>query len=313
MTNNKSIVFFGNERIATGISNTDLPTLNNLLNNGYTIDAIFSPNKEASASGSISKNKRGFEVEEFAKNHNIPFYSNYSQEELLEILGGLPAQVGVLVAYGKIVPQSVIEHFEHGIINIHPSLLPKYRGSTPIESAILDGAKMTGVSLMQLVSEMDAGPVFIQHEVELSGSERKEQLAHDLNLLGAKMLVENLELIIDGKLKPKHQHGDITICKKISKTDGVINTERPADQVSREIRAFSGWPKSHLHYKGLDMIILEARTSVAKIAEGTLGAVEGTLILGCKNSSLEVLKLQAIGKKPMDAKSFINGYKNILS
>lgn len=312
MTNNKSIVFFGNERIATGISNTDLPTLNKLLSNGYTIDAIFSPNKDASSSA--SKNKRCFEVEEFAENHSIPFYSHYSQSELLEILDGLPANVGVLVAYGKIVSQAVIDHFEHGIINIHPSLLPKYRGSTPIESAILDGAKMTGVSIMQLASEMDAGPVFVQKEVELNGSETKEQLARDLNLVGAEILVENLELIMDSKLQPTQQIGDITICKKISKTDGAIDTELSAIQVLREVRAYSGWPKSHLHYKDIDIIILEARTSdIRATKKDALEIVNGQLVLGCKDSSIEIVRLQIAGKKPMDAKSFINGYKNILS
>jgi len=304
-----SVVFFGNERLATGLKSTDLPTINLLLNNGYTIDAIISPNKDSERE---KKRNQLFEIECFAKKNHIPFYSQYSQSELVEILQKLPASIGILVAYGKIVPQSIIDHFEYGIVNIHPSLLPQYRGSTPIESAILDGLKLTGVSVMQLTSEMDAGPIYTQAKLRLSGAETKDNIASTLNLKGAELLVDNLSLIINQDIKPAPQSGKTTICKKISKHDGDIDTNLPAEVILRQIRAYTGWPKSHLSHQGMDLVILEASTTDIKTEPGTLISVDKKLILGCDNSSIEILSIQVSGKKPMNAKSFINGYKHTL-
>jgi methionyl-tRNA formyltransferase len=308
MTDKPSVVFFGNERIATGLDKTNLPTLNKLVENGYKIDAIFSPSKKAT-----SRNEHSFEVFEFAKKHNISIHTDYSQSELQNILNNLPAQVGILVAYGKIVPQSVIDNFKYGIINIHPSLLPKYRGSTPIETAILDGVNVTGVSIMQLSSQMDAGPVFAQEKIHLEDNVSKQHLADKLNSIGANLLVNNLEQIINNNLKPKPQKGDIIECKKISKNDGVIDTNDDADLVLRKIRAYSGWPKSHLLFNDKDIIILSAKPSNIRTKLNNISINEGKLILKCNNSSVEITSLQQPGKKPMDAKSFINGYKNFIS
>lgn len=307
MTAKPSIVFFGNEKIATGLDKTNLATLNKLIDNGYKIDVIFSPYKKTT-----SRNEHSLEVFEFAKKHNISIYTDYSQTELQNILDNLPAQIGILVAYGKIVPQSVIDHFKYGIVNIHPSLLPKYRGSTPIESAILDGVKTTGVSIMQLSNQMDAGPVFAQEKIHLDGQESKQDIADKLNMLGADMLVDNLEQIINNNLKPKPQKGDISECKKISKADGIIDTNDTADLVLRKIRAYSGWPKSHLLFEDKDLIILSAVPSNIKSKSDNINIIDGKLILKCNNSSLEITSLQLPGKKPMDAKSFINGYKNFI-
>lgn len=308
MTAKPSIVFFGNEKIATGLNKTNLITLNKLIDNGYKIDAIFSPYKKTT-----SRNEHSLEVFEFAKKHKISIYTDYSQTELQNILDNLPAQLGILVAYGKIVPQSVIDHFKYGIINIHPSLLPKYRGSTPIESAILDGAKTTGVSIMQLSNQMDAGPVFAQEKIHLNGKESKQDLADKLNSLGADMLLDNLEQIINNNLNPKPQEGDISECKKISKGDGIIDANDTADLVLRKIRAYSGWPKSHLLFKDKDLIILSAVPSDIKSKSDNISIVDDKLILKCIDSSIEITSLQLPGKKPMDAKSFINGYKNFIA
>ncbi|MDQ5943625.1 MAG: methionyl-tRNA formyltransferase [Patescibacteria group bacterium] len=310
MMKKPSVVFFGNERIATGIKGTELPTANLLLTSGYIIDAVFSPNKGSEQ----SKNRnQHFEIEDFAKENNIPFYNQYSQTELVEILQKLPASVGILVAYGKIVPQSIIDHFAHGIVNIHPSLLPKYRGSTPIEAAILDGSNTTGVSIMQLSSAMDAGPVYAQEKLQLSGTETKDDIAKALSLKGAELLMKNLDSIINGDLKPIPQKGKATICKKISKQDGNIDSDMSADKILRQIRAYAGWPKSHLSHQGMDLVVLEATMSNIKTKPGELIFADNKLILGCNESSIEIFSIQVSGKKPMDAKSFVNGYKNILS
>ena len=307
MSHKPSVVFFGNEKIATGVTKSDLPTLHLLVDKGYQIDAIFTPQKRTS-----SRNKRQFEVIKFAQKYKIPIYTEYTQDELLNILDKLPASIAILVAYGRIIPQSIIDHFEHGIINIHPSLLPQYRGSTPIETAILDGVDVTGVSIMQLVDKMDAGPVYAQKKINISDNETKEALSNRLSLLGANLLIENMEFIINKDLQPRSQKNNPSICNKISKEDGNIDTTKSAQQILREIRAYSGWPKSHLRHKHTDLIVLSARLSEIVLDTHKLSIVDNKLILQCNKSSLEITSIQIPGKKPMDAASFINGYKNII-
>src|SRR5690606_11212699 len=112
----------------------------------------------------------------------------------------IPEVAGVLVSYGKIIPQDILELFKPGIINVHPSLLPKYRGPSPIESAILHGDTKTGVSIIKLSEEMDAGPIYCQQEMSLTGVETKPQLYKDLSLVGAELLINNLTAILEGKI-----------------------------------------------------------------------------------------------------------------
>jgi methionyl-tRNA formyltransferase len=170
----KTIVFFGNERLATGVS-TDAPTLEALVKAGYNVAAVVS-HYEAGQ----SRKARVLEIDEVAKRHSIPVHLPEKPEHLAEELKAIGADVGVLVAYGKIVPQSLIDIFPKGIVNIHPSLLPLHRGPIPIESVILDGSSRTGVSIMALAKEMDAGPVYAQSEVKLDGQETKQHLADHL-------------------------------------------------------------------------------------------------------------------------------------
>ena len=307
MSHKPSVVFFGNEKIATGVTKSDLPTLHLLVDKGYQIDAIFTPQKRTS-----SRNEREFEVTKFAQKYKIPIYTEYTQDELFTILNKLPASIAILVAYGRIIPQSIIDHFKHGIINIHPSLLPQYRGSTPIETAILDGIDVTGVSIMQLVDKMDAGPVYVQKKISINDNETKQELSNRLGLLGANLLIENMEFIINKDLQPQAQKNNPSICNKISKEDGNIDTSKSAQQILREIRAYSGWPKSHLRHKHTDLIILSARLSEIVSDTHKLSIVDNKLILQCNESSLEITSIQIPGKMPMDATSFINGYKNII-
>jgi methionyl-tRNA formyltransferase len=154
------IVFFGNERLATGVTTT-APTLQALIDAGYEVCALVVAQNQSGA----SRKARKLEVAEIAEQHGIPVLVPAKLDDIAGQLKDYGAEIGILVAFGKIVPQAILDIFPHGIINIHPSLLPKHRGSTPIESAILFGENETGVSLMQLVQKMDAGPVYAQETV----------------------------------------------------------------------------------------------------------------------------------------------------
>jgi methionyl-tRNA formyltransferase len=224
------IIFFGNERLSSGYQSSCV-ILKALLDADYEIVAVVAHHTESKS----SRNVRELEVAEVAEKAGIPVLTPNKPLEIINKLRDLKADIGVLVAYGKIVPQEVIDIFPKGIVNIHPSLLPRYRGSTPIEQAMLDGAEETGVSIMQLVKEMDAGPVYAQEEVALSGQETKKELTDRLLGVGKKLLLENLPMIIDGRLKPKDQNNnDVTFCKQIEKADGQIDWTKSAVQIDPE-------------------------------------------------------------------------------
>src|SRR5579884_3641132 len=159
------LVFFGNERLATGVGTT-APVLRSLVSAGYQIKMVVSSHAEA-----VSRSRRALEIVDVAHAYHIPVVLTGRPAEAADQLKRTYAEAAILVAYGKIIPQRIIDLFPKGIINLHPSLLPKLRGSTPVETAILNGLDETGISLMQVTAEMDAGPVYAQKRVPLSGQE----------------------------------------------------------------------------------------------------------------------------------------------
>ncbi len=301
------IVFFGNERLATGVSTT-APTLRALISAGYKIEAVIANHVD-----SVSRQKRDLEIGVVAHAHGIPVILPGSKIALAEKLQKHPADIGVLAAFGQIVPQAVIDMFPHGIVNIHPSLLPAYRGTTPIETAMLNGDTKTGVSIMSLVKEMDAGPIFAQQAIALQGTETKQQLSDQLGKLGAHLLIQNLPQITDGTLAPTPQQGTPTFTKMIQKSDGFLDASKSAPELECQVRAFADWPKSYVEQDGQRFIITKAQASNHQAPSGSLCASDKKLYFGCKNGSLEILEIQPAGKAKMHADAFINGYTGLLS
>ena len=266
----KTILFFGNEQLATGVQ-TGRPVLHAL--------------KEA-----------GYNVVEASKNLN--------KDEL----AGYGADAGVLIAYGVIIPEEILELFP--IINLHPSLLPQYRGSTPIESAILDDATETGVSLMKLAPEMDAGPVYAQEKIELNGNETKQELADKLSDLGCRMIIDNLPAILNGSLQAKEQdHAAATYTKLINKEDGRLEWSKPAVQLEREVRAYAGWPRSYGKLAGTNIVITKASVRDGTGEPGTIYRDGKQLGIYAADGILMIESLIPAGKKEMSTEAFLAGYK----
>lgn len=289
-----SIVFFGNERLATGVT-TEAPVLNALINAGYPIEAVIVNNDQAT-----SRKERTLEVAELAAEHNIPVLYEFSTE--------LKSQIAVLAAYGKIVPKSVIDHFEYGILNLHPSALPKYRGSTPLESVILDGSDSTSVSLMQLDVKMDAGDVYMQQELTGISTITKQGLADAAGALGAHMIIDALPQILDGSLTPKPQdESQATITKQIGKRDGQIDWSKSANLIEREIRAYAGWPGSQTEINGKPVIITEAEVTAESGESGTFFISNKLLAVYCDKDALVITKLKPAGKREMFSRDFLAG------
>ena len=242
--------------------------------------------------------------------------SSRAQSELIS----LHPEVIVVAAYGKLLPPPVLDTPPHGCLNLHPSLLPKYRGPSPVASAILDGVPVTGVTLMLLDEGMDTGAIIAQSECRLSGRETSETLTSALFQQGAQLLMENLGPWMAGGLTARPQeHAAASITRKLERTDGLADWHLPAAKLERYLRAYTPWPGLFTLWEGkviklLDVVSLPAHadhgtepgTVVAAPVEGIPVAVAaGSGMLGLKSLQLE-------GRRPVTPEEFLRGYPGFL-
>lgn len=301
------IIFFGNERLATGTSTTT-PVLRGLIQSKYEIAAVVS-----NFTHHQSRNTRRLEIEEVAAQYNIPLMLPNKLISIKHEIADYKPSIGILVAYGKLLPQEIIDLFPGGIINVHPSLLPQYRGSTPIEQVILDGVSKTGVSIMQLVKDMDAGPLIDQATIDLSGTETKQDLANSLLALGKELLLKNLPDILEENISTLVQdNNNATYTRLIEKKDGVIDWQLSASQIERQVRAFNGWPKSRTILIDKEIVITKVQIIEAQGDPGTFGSDHQHLIVYCGQQALEILELTLAGKARMSGLDFIAGYNKLI-
>lgn len=299
----KKIVFFGTEDFSAS-------SLQALINAKFEIAAIITkPNSQRGRGKKMSEPI----VKTIAKQHNIDVWQPENVSDIRGKIEKIENKVGILVSYGKLIPTDILELFEPiGIINLHPSLLPKYRGPSPIESAILNGDSEIGVSIMKLTSEMDAGPVYSQVEVALDGNEYADNLYKKLSQKGAEQLVSSLPLILDGNLKLMPQNKTVaTYCQLITKDNGIIDWKKPAKRLEREIRAYYIWPKSRTKLGDIEVIIRKAHSVPTNTGE--IGKIdtdnENYLMIETHDGRICVDIIQPLGKKEMSVKSFLTGYK----
>lgn len=299
MRTSSTLVFFGNERLVSGLKSTDAPVLTGLIERGYTIAAVVSSYSEGT-----SRNSRNLEVADIAKAHNIRLLLPSRPGDIENELRALNADAAILAAYGQIIPQRIINVFSPiGIINIHPSLLPRHRGPTPIETTISAGDTTAGVSIMQLTAGMDEGPVYGQVSVPLAGTETKFDLYDTLSVSGANLLFELLPGILSGQLIPKPQvNNDVSYTSMLTKADGKINTlTDDAYACERKIRAYLGFPKSSLTINSIDVLVTSA--SIAKTKQ------PGELVVECAdNTLLQIDELIAPSGKKMSGQAYLRGY-----
>lgn len=293
MTNiSQPIIFFGTDDFSAY-------SLTALLDAGYPIAGVVT--KPDSRQGRGQKVTEPL-VKTIAKKHQLPVWQPVKLAELQATLKGFNAPLGVLSSYGKIVPQSIINLFTPGIINVHPSLLPRYRGPSPIESAIKNGDQETGVSIMQLSARMDAGPVYAYAPLELTGAETRPQLHKTLGELGAQVLIATLPDICTGTILPQPQDElRATYCHLLQKSDAWLQPDRQtAVEAERLVRAHLGFPKSKLNVHGHDIVITKAH--VTNIPKTPLDVA----FLG--NEFLSIDELVAPSGKTMTADAFLRGY-----
>jgi len=293
----KTIVFFGNERLVSGLKTTDAPILRGLIAEGYHIAAVVSHHTDG-----ISRSNRKLEVAEIAHSHNIPLLLPDKPSAIIDELKKYSAIAAVLVAYGRIIPQSVIDIFPKGIINIHPSLLPKYRGPTPIETVIKNGDTETGVSIMQLTAGMDEGPVYAQLSIPLRGNETKMALYTEIAHKSAKLLLQSLPGILAGTLRPVPQDNSAaTYSHLLKKEEALLDTKKmSASEAERTIRAYLGFPKSKLTINGHLVVVTKAHVSHTQ---------KTPLDIICRDGAfVTVDELVAPSGRHMTGEAFLRGY-----
>jgi methionyl-tRNA formyltransferase len=216
----------------------------------------------------------------------------------------------IVVGYGRIIPQWMIDLPPLGNINVHASLLPKYRGAAPIQWAIAMGDKTTGVTTMKIDAGLDTGDMLLQAEIPIEPNDTSETLAPRLAELGAELLVETLARLEAGVIAPVPQnHAEHTLAPILKKEDGHIDFHRSAEEILSRLRGFTPWPGAFSQFRGKGFVIHSAQIAEANLSPGELSSANDRLLLGAGNrTALELLEIQLEGKKRMPARDFINGY-----
>ena len=229
---------------------------------------------------------------------------------IIESLKKIEADLMVVAAYGQIIPEEILELTKLGNINVHPSLLPKYRGASPIQNAILNNESATGLTIMLMDKAMDHGPILAQKEIALASNETNESLHQKLSSeFGTEFLLETLEKFINRKIEPQPQDdSQATYCKLITKNEAKINWQDPAKNISAKIRAFYPWPIAWAILNGQRVKIFPPVEIISESAEsGKIFSKNKKLAVGCQDNSLIIDELQIEGKNKVTGHDFLLG------
>lgn len=296
------IVFFGTPDIA-------LPTLE-LLKAAHTVTGVVcQPDKPVGR----KKTPQAPPVKVWAEENGIPVEqpTKLNDGTFETWLRNEKPDACVLVAYGRILKQSILDVPKHGFINVHPSLLPKHRGPSPIHSAVLDGDTETGVTIMRLDSGTDTGDIILQREVPLTAESTTLDMAVELAQLGAEMVIETLDLVAEGKAVFVEQDDSLaTHTRMFTKQDGGINWGRTAEDIHNQIRASVPWPVAYCRYNDQPMRIHGARIEkeIVEAMPGTIIRIEeNALIVACGKYAVAVHTIQAPGKKVVAVADYQRG------
>ena len=294
------IVFMGTPEFS-------LPTLEALIENKFNVVSVYTQPP--------TKSKRGQKInvspiEEFSKKNKINFKNpiNLNSDEELKIFKELSPDIVVVVAYGQIISKIFLNIAKFGFINIHASLLPKWRGAAPIQRAIMNEDKKIGVSIMKIEEKLDSGPVLASKEIELGQNATHGEIEKTLSVMGANLLVENLKRLERDNSKFIGQvHSEATYAKKIDKDETKINWSLDATKVLAHIHGLSPIPGAWFEYENERFKVLRAKISTVNGKPSYV--LDDNLTVACKSNSIQILELQRQGKNKQTAKEFLLGKK----
>lgn len=304
--NHLRLVFFGTSLFA-------VPALNKIIDHGYSVVSVDTQPDQPAGRG---KHMTATPIKVVAAQQRISIEQppSLKTEEALDRFTGLKPDLAIVAAYGKMIPKTFLDIPPHGFLNIHPSLLPKLRGASPIQTAILEGCERTGVTIMKMDEGLDSGPILAQVAIPLRGDENTRALSDILARKGADLLIDVLPRYLRGELLPSRQdEGQATWTKLLRRDDGKIAWSEPAWLIERKVRAFDPWPGSYTFLNGKRLKILKTRINNQPPSHpqppGTL-EIEGNnrIIVHCDKGVLELLELQLEGKNVMGVQTFIRGY-----
>ncbi len=303
--------------IFMGSPDFSVPVLEALIEAGHEIIAVYSQPPRPAGRGQKEKSSA---VHAFAQRKGLDVRTpeTFEDENEQAAFADLSADCAVVVAYGLKLPKATLDAPRLGCLNVHASLLPRWRGAAPIQRAILEGDRETGVSIMQIDEGMDTGPVLLAREVPITADTTAGTLHDALAALGAEMMVEALAGIEAGTLEPVPQAADgVTHAGKLSRADGRLDWRRPADELERRVRALNPWPGMWVEHEGERIKVLAAAVEEGAAGGGEAGTLPGTLpgtliddALGVATGAgvLRLLRVQRAGRDPQDAETFILGY-----
>lgn len=299
------IVYLGTPKISAIV-------LENLIKNGYKIVAVVSQADKPQGRKMILTPT---ETKLVAQKYNIPVFQPVKIRDDYEFLKELEPDIILTMAYGQIIPQAVLDIPKYLPLNLHGSILPKYRGASPIQQAILNGDKSTGITLMEMVDKMDAGRMFYKKEVEIKDDDNYETLSDKLAYLAYEVFDEGIQSVIDGTNKGKEQDESlVSFTKKIKAEQSLIDFNDDACSINNKIRALNPDPGTYFVFNNEKIKV--AKAEVVKLSSdmfpGTIIKYDkNDFIIACKHNALSIKLLQKPGKKMMDYKSFFNGNQNL--
>ncbi len=308
--NKPKIVYFGTSEFA-------VPTLRYLVQNGYQILAAVTQPEKLVGRQRITMPSH---IKKAALELNIPVLEPHTLKggEFIKKFKHLAPDICIVAAYGKIIPVEYLEIPKYGFLNIHPSLLPKYRGPSPIQAAILNGDKETGVAIMVVDDKVDHGEIISSKPYYLLPTTYYSQAEKELAELGGELLLETLPKYISGEIEVKPQsHSQATFTKMIDRKDGQINWSDPAEKIYNQIRALNPEPGTWTSWKGKTLNISQAIEGSLlqegqNLPVGTVVKIDNDIAIVAKKCYLVLKQIQLEGRKVMDIRSFINGHPDFI-
>ena len=295
----KKIVFMGTPFFA-------VPILKSLYQNGYPISVVYTQPAQKSKRGQrVNKSP----VQGISETLNIEFRTPTSlknNREEYEYLKKLNADIAIVVAYGQIIPKEILSLTKKGFINIHASLLPKWRGAAPIQRSIMNLDKQTGISIMKIEEKLDTGPVCNFYKLNIMNNDNAEIISDKLSALAAEKILDNIDEILENKLEFKEQaHEEATYAYKIEKSEGKIDWNNSAESIIGKINGLYPNPGAWFIYNGERYKVLKAEISNGMGKTGTV--LNDYLEVSCYDKSVKILEIQREGKRPQNINEFMLG------
>ena len=304
MLQSAKLVFCGTPQFA-------VPTLEKLAEDGFDIRLVLTqPDRpKGRGLGLIAS-----PVKEAAQRLGLPILQPEKikqNEELRRHLEEIAPAAIIIVGYGRIIPPWLLQLPKHGNINLHASLLPKYRGAAPIQWAIASGGSITGVTTMRIDEGLDTGDILLQQELAILDEDTAETLSPRLAAIGADLMVHTLRGLAANSIQPRPQnHDQATLAPILNKEDGRIDFARGAQEIYNRLRGFQPWPGAFTTFRGRTLNVTAAKPSTEQVVLGQMLVKNGRLFVGCGNgTALQLFEVQPEGKKRIAARDFIHGYR----